>query len=492
MTPAGGVSGRAGPDDATAPDHGSPPATAPVSPASMNPPGGADRPTRLAEAAAWWELRDEIALHVLGLNRDDDLPESVHGFLQTVSDTLIRTDMTVLARAGSIPAARTPPADLPAGNRVERWRRRRGLTQHDLARRVGRPSRWIAAIERGIDHIPTIDSAREIAVALRIDTPLLTGRDPGPQALPADDPIGESLERVREFLERSDAMGPAPTTTAPPLAAIALILRNTWQLYDQAEYGNLMRALPRLLQAAAASDSTRAAGHDAPEAARLLSQVYQLTATALRKLGAYHLSWLTADRAIEAASRGHDRLLTAAAARFASAALLAMGRATPALALTRTAMACLPATTGADSTSLVVRGTLLLHGATAAARLGDATTTNELLSSADTAAARLGHPSVRYGARFGPVHVDLFRVSTAVELGEGERAIHLHTALRQSQLDALPREQHAGHHLTLARAYLQTGSVDQAAKALEASTRLAPAEARSPLHQAIRRQIRTV
>lgn len=329
----------------------------------------------------------------------------------------------------------------------------------------------------------------QIAAALRIDVPLLMGRDPQPQPLDVSDPIAENLDRVREFLERSDAMGPGPGTAVPSLAATAMMVRDAWQAYRHAEYATLLAGLPRLLRGAAVSDRTRAGGPEGLEASRLLSQAYQVTAAVLRKLGEYHLSWLTADRAIEAAGRGQDRLLAAAAARLVSAALLAIGRPAAALDLTMAVAGAFPAPSCPDP---VIGGSLLLQSAAAAARLGDTAATRSLLSSAGTVATTLGCDTDRYWTRFGPMAVELSRASAAVDLGDGGQAILVHRSLPPARLDDLPREQHAGHYLTLARAYLQVGGIGRAARALETSTRIAPGEAHNPLHQAIRLQIRTV
>ncbi|BEL05349.1 helix-turn-helix transcriptional regulator [Actinoplanes sichuanensis] len=364
--------------------------------------------------------------------------------------------------------------ELPADERVEFWRRRRDLTS----------SHRCDDYTEGEPH----DSVQEIAAALRIDVPLLMGRDPQPQPLDVSDPIGENLDRVREFLERSDAMGPGPGTAVPSLAAITMMLRDAWQAYRHAEYDTLMAALPRLLRGAAVSDRSRVGGPEGAEASRLLSQAYQVTAAALRKLGEYHLSWLTADRAIEAAGRGRDRLLAATAARFVSAALLAIGRPAAAFNLTMAVTRAFPEGGGPDP---VIGGSLLLQSAAAAARMGDTAATRGLLSSAGAVATRLGCDADRYWTRFGPTAVELSRASAAVDLGDGGQAISVHHRLPPSRLDDLPREQHAGHYLTLARAYLQVGGIGRAARALDTSTRIAPGEAHSPLHQAIRLQIRT-
>ncbi|WP_433796277.1 helix-turn-helix domain-containing protein [Actinoplanes sp. CA-252034] len=461
MPPTGGVPGTTEPDDRI------------------------ERPTLLAEAVTLWELHDELTLHVLGLDSEDEFPATVHDFVQAVAERLTGS----AAAPGADPAPARPVCEeVPDGRRVAFWRRRRGLTRQELARRVGRSDAWVAAVEEGLDRVPSAACARELAAALQIDVPLLMGRDPHPQPLPTGDPVGDNLERIREFLERCDALGPAPDTVAPSLAAIAVGLRDAWRCYRQAEYGSLTGALPRLLQDAVVSDGARAGGPDGPEAARLLSQAYQVTAAVLRKLGEYQLSWLTADRAIEAAGRGRDPLLTAAASRFAAATMLAMGRTTPALNLSMTATTSLPTQQRPHHTQLVVEGTLLLQGAAAAARMADTVTIGTLLASADSVAARLEQDTGRYWTRFGRTVTELSRASIAVELGDGAEAITIHRRLQQA-LPSLPREQHAGHYLTLARAYLQTGATEEAAEALATSTRLAPAERRNPLHQALRHQI---
>jgi hypothetical protein len=171
--------------------------------------------------------------------------------------------------------------------------------------------------------------------------------------------------------------------------------------------------------------------------------------------------------------------------------MVALGRPAPALALTTMVTSSLPADARPDQTLPIVRGTLLLQGAVAAARMADIATTRNLLASAEAVAARPGPDIGRYWTRFGTTVVELTRARTAVELGDGPTAITVHHRLRQVRLNRLPRRLQAGHFLTVARAYLQTGAIDEADKAWERSTHLAPAETRSPLHQEIHHQIRT-
>ncbi|MFE3205695.1 helix-turn-helix domain-containing protein [Embleya sp. NPDC059237] len=98
------------------------------------------------------------------------------------------------------------------GQRVSYWRERRGLTQRELAIRLGKSLSWMEKIESGeraLERLPLVDA---VAEALRIDVQILLGREPARDSDTCLD--GVEVAAIRRALERYDTLL-APTPTAP-------------------------------------------------------------------------------------------------------------------------------------------------------------------------------------------------------------------------------------------------------------------------------------
>ncbi|WP_343871392.1 transcriptional regulator, partial [Dactylosporangium roseum] len=239
--------------------------------------------------------------------------------------------------------------------------------------------------------------------------------------------------------------------------------------------------LPRLLREAQAADTAYGDGPHAREAAHLLGQVYQISASVLRKLGEHELSWLAADRSIAVSHRAGDQLLAGVATARVAMALLSLGRARPALEINvNVANRLAPGVGGNDSSPerLSVYGQLLLQGAMAAARIGDGATVRDLLAGAEEASRGLDGDANYYWTCFGPTNVQLHRAAAAVELGEGRTAVEVHERLDPEGFNALLPERRAHHFLDQARARALIGDIDVASEMLLEGDRLAPAEIR--------------
>ena len=160
--------------------------------------------------------------------------------------------------------------------------------------------------------------------------------------------------------------------------------------------------------------------------------MYQIASSVLRKLGEHELSWLAADRSIAVSQRAGDPLLAGTATYRVALALLALGRARPALEVNvNIANRLAPGIDGEPVTPerLSVYGMLLLQGAMAAARIGDSATVRDLLGGASEAARAIGGDANHYWTTFGPTNVELHRAAAAVELGEGRLAVEVHDRL---------------------------------------------------------------
>jgi transcriptional regulator with XRE-family HTH domain len=373
--------------------------------------------------------------------------------------------------------------ELPIGRRVAYWRSRRRMSQQVFADRLGKSKSWVDKIERGVRRLDKFSVVYEIADVLQVDVQLLLGRDAErrPGSINCIDQI--EVEEIRSALERYDQMSAFFTghPDRPPLEELRKAVGHAWLTFQHAKYGVLARTLPRLLREAQAADTGYASGEQALDAAHLLGQVYQIASSTLRKLGEHELAWLAADRSIAVSQRSGDQLLAAIATYRVGSALLALGRARPALEVNvNVANRLAPGTEGTPTTPdrLSVYGMLLLNGAMAAARIGDGATVRDLIRGADDAATALGGDQNHYWTSFGPTNVQLHRAAAAVELGEGAIAVETHERLDPDGFTALLPERRAHHYIDLARGLAQVGDVERASEMLLEGDRLAPSEIR--------------
>src|SRR4051812_6582444 len=189
------------------------------------------------------------------------------------------------------------------GQRVAYWRVQRHLTQQELADRLGRPRNWIWKIESGaVGSLERYSTLAQVADALTVDMQVLLGQDLQRRPKATECMDSQTIEAIREALERYDALGGVLTRSgaaAEPhdLAQLRRQVNYLWAAWQRARYGILGATLPKLLVDAQLAHTT-SDGSDRAETASLLTQSYQLTASLLRKLGEQQLGWLAADRAV--------------------------------------------------------------------------------------------------------------------------------------------------------------------------------------------------
>ncbi|MEU7774452.1 helix-turn-helix domain-containing protein [Micromonospora taraxaci] len=374
--------------------------------------------------------------------------------------------------------------DVPIGRRVARWRVRRSMTQQMLADRLRRSKSWVDKIERGARTLDRYSVIQELAHVLRVDPEVLLGQ---PRTTPAGTPDG--VDDIRAALARYD------TPEAPPQKdELRRQVGYAWLTYQHAHYGQLVRVLPGLLDAARGARS-----------AEVLVQAYRITSSLLVKLGEADLAWLAADRAMSAA--GDDPFLAATAAISVAQALRASNRDRLALAATLSAAnRILPSLPGPGDQEMcgtvgdqiarkpldhggdgrggsagerAVGGTLLLQAALAAAGCGDALRAHELTDRAAGVASNLRGYDDTHRTSFGPIAVDLARVLSAAQRGDSDEALQRHvTVVRREAFRRLPAEYRGAYLVDVARAYLQVGDLRGAARALVDADSVAPAEVR--------------
>ncbi|MGC4750053.1 helix-turn-helix domain-containing protein [Micromonospora sp. DT201] len=370
--------------------------------------------------------------------------------------------------------------DVPIGRRVARWRVRRSMTQQMLADRLRRSKSWVDKVERGVRTLDRYSVIQELAHVLRVDPEVLLGQQP---STPAGTPDG--VDDIRATLARYDT----PHAAVQPSEELRREVGYAWLTYQHAHYGQLVRLLPGLLNAAQAAQS--------PE---VLVPAYRITSSLLVKLGEADLAWLAADRAM--ATAGDNQILAATATISVGQALRAQDRDRLALtALLPAANRVLPPATrsgdqevcvsfgdqtarkpldhGGGGRGRAVGGALLVQAALAAGGCGEHRRADELIDRAAGVAANLRGYDDTHRTSFGPIAVELARVLSAAQRGDADEALHRHSAVvRREAWRRLPAEYRGAYLVDVARAYLQVGDLRGAARALVDADSVAPAEVR--------------
>lgn len=371
--------------------------------------------------------------------------------------------------------------ELPIGRRVAYWRNRRKMSQQVFADRLGKSKSWVDKVERGVRRLDKLSVTAEIAEVLQVDVQLLLGREPErrPESVNCIDQV--EVAEIRSALERYDQISAffyAPPEP-PPIAEIQKATAHAWLTLLHAKWGMLARVLPKLLRDAQAADTAYSGTEHAESAAHLLGQVYQITSSAMRRMGELDLGWLAADRSIAVSQRAGDQLLAGVATTRVANALRALGRHRSALEVNvNIANRLCPGAKPSEPQRLSVYGFLLLQGAMAASCIGDSATMHDLLNAADEAAQELGGDHNHYWTCFGPTNVMLHRAAAAVELGEGGLAASVHDAMDPDAFRSLMPERRAHHFIDMARGFTQVGDITRAGEMLLECDQVAPAEVR--------------
>jgi tetratricopeptide (TPR) repeat protein len=286
---------------------------------------------------------------------------------------------------------------------------------------------------------------------------------------------------IREALQRYDAItivlrSPMSAENPADIRRVEQQIAYAWSSFQNAHYSMLGRVLPGLLREA--QDAVAQHAGDERENARvLLSEAYQVTASALWKMKEIDLAWLAAERALVLAEAIGDPLLISDAARRVAQGLMATNHSDQALSLLRADIDRLePGVGTASSEYLSLYGMLFLLGGVVAARQGQAAVARELHGQGQAVAARLGDDRNERWTAFGPTNVVLHQVAALVDLGDGGAAVQVASAVQPDGLAKLPRERRANFFVDVARGHALEGKRDQAVTALLQAEQFAPDE----------------
>jgi transcriptional regulator with XRE-family HTH domain len=363
----------------------------------------------------------------------------------------------------------TPDYQQALGRKIAAERRRRGLSQPELARIIGRSVAWVSQVERGVRKVDRMSVLENVAAALDVPLAELAAEAPVVAAVAEEPPDARGLRLVLSGAHALRAM--LNGRRSPATSTLRAKSRKAWDLTHASRYTDLtdlLRGLVPDLETAA-----RTAGEpQRAEVFELMAATYQACSAALAKLGEPEAAWIAADRAMAAAERAGNPMLVAAGAFRLVFVFLAARHYDQAEETTRTAAAALhPRADQGDPQAMSLWGALTLQRAVIASRINDPDAAYDHLERARQVAMRLGDGRNDYNTEFSPANVGLYEIAIAVELGDAGRALRVAATVGATELSA---ERRARMLIDMARAYAQRRQVNEAVVALRQAEDITP------------------
>jgi transcriptional regulator with XRE-family HTH domain len=363
----------------------------------------------------------------------------------------------------------TPNYQQALGRKIAAERHRRGLSQPELARMIGRSVAWVSQVERGVRKVDRMSVLETVAAALDVPLAELAAEAPVVAAVSEEPPDARGLRLVLSGAHALRAMldGRRP----PALSTLRSQSRRAWELTHAGRYTDLtdlLRGLVPDLETAARTLT----GSQRTEVFELMAAIYQACSAGLAKLGEPEAAWIAADRAMAAAERAGNPMLVAAGAFRLVFVFLAARHYDQAEETARTAADALhPVADHGDPQAMSLWGALTLQRAVTASRVNDPDAAYRHLEEARQIAARLGEGRNDYNTEFGPANVALHEVAVAVELGDAGRALRTAAAVDTTGLSPQRR---ARMLIDVARAHAQRRQVQEAVAALRQAEDITP------------------
>jgi transcriptional regulator with XRE-family HTH domain len=363
----------------------------------------------------------------------------------------------------------TPDYQKALGRKIAAERRRRGLSQPELARMVDRSVAWVSQVERGVRKVDRMSVLEAVAAALEVPLAELAAEAPLVAAVTEESPGVGGLRLVLSGAYALRAMLDGRRATA--LSTLRTRARRAWELTHAGRYielTDLLRGLVPDLETAA-----RAVAEDQrAEVYELMAGTYQACSAALAKLGEPEAAWIAADRAMAAAERAGNPLLVAAGAFRLVFVFIAARHYDQAEETARTAAEALwPMADQGNPQAVSLWGGLTLQRAVVAARINDPDTAYDQLERARHIAGQLGEGRNEFNTEFGPANVGLQEVAIAVDLGDAGRALRAAAAVDTSGLSA---ERRARLLIETARARAQRRQASEAVATLLRAEQITP------------------
>jgi transcriptional regulator with XRE-family HTH domain len=369
------------------------------------------------------------------------------------------------------------------GKRVARLRSQRGLTQAELAARIGRTASWMSQVERGVQPVARLDVLRLLADGLGVPVSTL---QPGAPAEPSGPPPAadapNDLDAARLLISGHPALpallGSSLEKGAGSLAELADAVGRAWGLAHASRFAELSTALQELLPRLERA-SRGAHPEDRAMVNALLGRAYQALSAAFSRQGDADAAWVAADRSVRAAEQSGDPYAVCAGVFRLAQAFVRANRLDQAEHAASEAVHALQAAMAHGSPppeALSALGSLHLVLALVHARGGRRSEARAEIGHARQAAERLGVDRNDFDLEFGPTNVELWAVSIAVDLGDAGEALDIGQHVDASRLSV---ERRSRLLIDMARAHTQRRRIGEALDCLLRAEELAPESVRA-------------
>ncbi|MEV7287135.1 helix-turn-helix transcriptional regulator [Streptomyces sp. NPDC093252] len=342
------------------------------------------------------------------------------------------------------------------GARLRDVRKRRGMSQRELADTSGISLSLIRKLEQGDREDTRLETARALAAALRVPTTRL-------MADAREDGAGQATRDQWEPVRRALVIPPAGDDglEEPTLEGVRSALRHAMPLFSGDRFAELGAILPPLLR-----DTDLLARHD-PDGRAVRTELMQLTGWLLTQTRQFDIAEMALERALDESA---DRLQAASTVSTQCWLLLRRGRIAQARELaTQWADATEPRMSRATPSELSAWGWLLLRASAAGIRdnrPGEAEHALRLAQSAAVAMGREFAPAEDFLRTFGPVTVALKRTENAMISGRPDQVLHLATRIPADRLKPTSNNRNR-HLLDVADAYTRTRRYGEAVEVLQ-------------------------
>ncbi|MEV7506111.1 helix-turn-helix transcriptional regulator [Streptomyces sp. NPDC093018] len=331
------------------------------------------------------------------------------------------------------------------GERLRDTRKRRGLSQRELSERSGVSLSLIRKLEQGERNDTRLETARQLASALKVPTTrLITEHTEAPA----------SADTVNRWAPVHDALAATPDPTraapeAPTYDGVRDALQAATPLFSTDRFDALRTVLPPLLRDMEALTETD------PRARPLRARLLELTGWLMTQTRQFDAAEMALERALDDAT---DHVQTAATINTQCWLLLRRGKLAQARELAvRWADEVEPRISRATPSELSTWGWLLLRLSAAAIRDNRPGEAEDALRLAHSAAVALGRectPEGDFLRTFGPVTVALKRTENAMVAGQSDKVLTLASRILADSLKATSNNRNR-HLLDVANAHTQ-------------------------------------
>ncbi|MBT2385788.1 helix-turn-helix domain-containing protein [Streptomyces sp. ISL-11] len=348
------------------------------------------------------------------------------------------------------------------GRRLQAVRKRRGLSQRELAAESGVSLPLIRKLEQGERNDTRLETARQLAVALCVPTTQLIADADGDDAPPAT-----QWEPVRQALAATTRSG--EPDELPTVAGLRDVLDSALPLFSGDRYAELSGILPALIR-----DADALAESSGAEGRALRARLMQLTGWLLTQTRQFAAAHTALERSLDEAP---DAVLGAATVSTQCWLLLREGRLAAARDLaSHWADDTEPRISRATPAELSAWGWLLLRLSAASVRDNRPDEADDALRLAHSAAVAMGRefaPGKDFLRAFGPVTVKLKRAENAMVSDRPDIVLRL--AERTPTAGLRPTSNNRNRHLLdVAEAHVRSRQYEEAVDVLLGIRRAAP------------------